>query len=418
MAVTGFRKEVLPSGIVVVGEVVDHVRSFGVGVWLKSGARDEDDKSAGISHFIEHMLFRGTERRNATEIAKSMESIGGHLDAFTDRECTCYFARAMDEHLEAAVDVLSDILCHSLFEPEQIDREKRVVAEEIKNLEDTPDELIHDIVASVVWKDHPLGASILGRPDTISGFGEEQVRKAFYNRYVPSNLVVSAAGHFDFGKLVELVNSSFDLPDGPSLCRGDDIPTYTRQVAVQERPLSQQYLCLCGRGLGYEDPSRYDLRLLNTVLGEGMSSRLFQRVRDQAGLAYSVYSYVESYCRTGLSCIFMGVSPDKGASCLEMVHDELGKLALEGISQEEIDSAKAQLKGGLMLSLESMSARMNRVARGEIYYGRELQLDEIIRKIDGCTRDSVVEIARRIGLGKDDLSLVSLGPASVKDLKA
>jgi predicted Zn-dependent peptidase len=417
MGETGFRKEVLPGGIVVLGERVDHVRSFGVGVWVKNGARDENEKSAGISHFIEHMLFRGTERRTAAEIAGSMESVGGHLDAFTERECTCYYARAMDEYLETALDVLSDIVCHSRFEPQQIEREKTVVAEEIKNLEDTPDELIHEVVASLVWKGHPLGASILGALETVSSFDRERIVDAFKAAYVPSNLVVSAAGNFDFEKLVEIVGSSFDLPPGPGVHREADVPAYSRQVAVHEKPLSQQYLCLCCRGLGYDHPSRYDLRLLNNLLGEGMSSRLFQRVRDQAGLAYSVYSYAESYSETGLFCIYMGVSPDKGAACLGMVYDELAKLAAEGVTPEELDSAKAQLKGGLMLSLESMSARMNRIARGEIYYGRNLTLDEIIEKIDSCTTSSVTETARLLGLGRDVLSLVAMGPASAAELK-
>jgi len=418
MGETGFRKEVLPNGMVVVGEQVDHVRSFGVGVWVKNGVRDENDANGGISHFIEHMLFRGTERRTAPEIAGSLESLGGHLDAFTERECTCYYARAMDEHLEAALDVISDIVCHSVFDPLQIEREKRVVTEEIMNLEDTPDELIHDVVASVVWKGHPLGASILGSLRTVSGFGREQIKNAFRSAYVPSNIVVSAAGNFDFDGLVELVGSSFDLPEGAAVERADDFPAYEPRVEVIEKPLAQQYLCLCGRGLGYEDPARYDLRLLNSVLGEGMSSRLFQRVRDQAGLAYSVYSYAESYGKTGLFCVFMGVSPDKGAACLEMVHEELAGLASRGITRDELDSAKAQLKGGLMLSLESMSARMSRIARGEIYYGRNLPLDEIIRRVDSCTVDSVTEVAGRIGLGDGKLSLVAMGPAAAKDLGA
>ena len=416
MQETGFRKEALPSGLVVVGEPVDHVRSFAAGVWVKRGARDEEEHDAGISHFIEHMLFRGTKRRDAARIASSLESLGGHLDAFTERECTCYYTRAMDEHLETALDVLSDILCDSVFDPVQIDREKRVVIEEIKNLEDTPDELIHDSVASAVWNGHPMGASILGKIENVSEFTRDRLRAAFSDRYVASNVVVSATGHFDFDRLVKLVESSFDLPKCDSNPRVNDVPGYLRHNLIEQRPLSQQYLCLCRRGIGYEDPDRYDLRLLNTALGEGMSSRLFQRVREQAGLAYSVYSYVESYGGTGLICVFMGVGADKAASCLEMVRDELGALARQGISQEELDSAKAQLKGGLSLSLESMSARMNRVARSEIYYNREVPLDEIIGRIDGCTVESVTETARRVGLDCDDFSLVALGPASAADL--
>ncbi len=418
MQETGFRKVVTPSGVVVVGEQVDHVRSFAAGVWIKRGARDEGNRDAGISHFIEHMLFRGTKRRDAAQIAASLESLGGHLDAFTERECTCYYARAMDEHFEDALDVLTDIVCNSTFDPGQVEREKGVVVEEIKNLEDTPDELIHDFVASSVWRGHPMGSAILGSPETVSGFTSDRVRSAFGERYAPSNIVVSAAGRFDFDRLVEIVGSSFDLGSGAAIVRANDIPGYSRRDLIEQRPLSQQYLCLCKRGVGYEDPSRYDLRLLNTALGEGMSSRLFQRVREQAGLAYAVYSYTETYGDTGLFCVFMGVGADKAASCLELVRNELAELARNGISREELDSAKAQLKGGLSLSLESMSARMSRIARSEIYYGRRLPLDEIIGRIDGCTVESVTETARAIGLGDDDFSLVSLGPASPADLGA
>jgi len=395
---------------------VDHVRSFAVGVWVRRGARDESDADSGISHFIEHMLFRGTKRRDAAQIASSLESLGGHLDGFTERECACYYARAMDEHLETAIDVLSDIVCNSVFDPEQLEREKRVVAEEIKNLEDTPDELIHDIVASAVWKGHPMGAPILGRAETVAGFTRQKVVAAFLERYVPSNIVVSAAGHFDFDKLVSLVSDSFRLPDGKGLERRDDVPPYVRSDLVEERPLSQQYLCLCKRGVGYEDPARYDLRLLNTVLGEGMSSRLFQRVREQAGLAYSVYSYIETYGRTGLICVFMGVSREKAGACLELVRDELRSLAREGVTEQELESAKAQLKGGLTLSLESMSARMNRIARSEIYYGRGIPLEEIIEKIESRTVQSLAEAAEKLGFGEDDFSVVALGPATASEL--
>lgn len=413
---TVFRKEVLPSGIVVVGEPVDHVRSFAAGVWIKRGARDEEYGDAGISHFIEHMLFRGTARRDAAQIAASLESLGGHLDGYTENECSWYYARAMDENLETSLDVLSDLVCNSVFDAGQLEREKRVVSEEIKNVEDTPDELIHDLVAAAVWKDHPMGSPILGRLDTVSGFTKERLQRAFRDRYVPSNVVVSAAGSFDFDRLVDIVASSFDLPAGPGLDRLNDIPEYSRNDIIINRPLSQQYLCLCRRCLGYEDPARYDLRLLNTVLGGGMSSRLFQIVREQAGLAYAVYSYNEAYGDTGLFSVYMGVAPDKAGSCLDMVKGILAGLAKDGVRPEELDSAKAQLKGGLALSLESMSARMSRIARGEIYYGRGIRLDEIIERIDGCTNESITETARRIGFGSDDFSLVTLGPASESDL--
>jgi predicted Zn-dependent peptidase len=413
---TGYRKEVLPGGIVVVGEPVDHVRSFAAGVWIKRGARDEDPVDAGISHFLEHMLFRGTKSRNASQIASSLESLGGHLDGYTENECSWYYARAMDENLETALDVLSDIVCNSVFDASQIEREKRVVSEEIKNVEDTPDELIHDMVASAVWKDHPMGSPILGGVDTITGFTKDRLTRAFGERYLTANLVVSAAGSFDFEKLVGIVEASFNLPSGPGRERLNDIPEYSRNDIVMGRDLSQQYLCLCRRSIGYEDPARYDLRLLNTILGGGMSSRLFQRVREQAGLAYAVYSYAEAYGSTGLFSVYMGVAPEKAASCLEMVRDELSKLAREGVTAEELDSAKAQMKGGLSLSLESMSARMSRIARSEIYYGRGMRLDEIIDKIEACTVESVTETARMMGFGEDDFSLVTLGPASKQDL--
>jgi len=410
------RKAVTKSGLTLVGEPVQHVRSFALGVWVKAGSRDESPDQAGISHFIEHMLFKGTKHRTAAEIASSLESLGGHLDGFTERECACYSARAMDEHLEAAVDVLSDIVCNSTFEDDLLEKEKGVVLEEIKNVEDTPDELIHDMAAQAVWREHPLGGSILGRAETVGSFTREVVVRAFAERYVARNLVISAAGHFDFEKLLALVEEKFSLPEGDGVRRDDDLPDYTKEARIHRRDLAQQYLCLCKRTFGYEDPARYDLRLLNTVLGDGMSSRLFQKVREQAGLAYAVYSYVEMYSRTGIMCIFMGVPPQKAASCLDLVREEMRALAREGITEKELEAAKAQFKGSLTIGLESMSVRMARNARGQIYFGDPVPVDEVLRRVESRTVETVSETAERLGIGDDDFALVSIGPGGEDEL--
>ena len=305
-----FRKTVLPSGLTLLTERIPERRSLAVGVWVRSGARDEPGEMLGISLFIEHMMFKGTERRDARAIAASLESLGGHLDAFTAREEVCYYARALAEHLPEVVDVLADIVCRSRFAPAEVDREKSVVREEIFASDDNPEDRINDMVSEQVWPGHPLGRPILGTVDTIEQLDSERLRRYFRSRYRPEHLVIAAAGAVEHERMAEVIRQDFEPPDGPPLPFSGPPPGFAPGVRHETREdLHQLYLALGTRGVGYSDAERYALVVLNTLLGGGMSSRLFQSVREEAGLAYSVFSAADFHRDTGLVTIQLGVAP-------------------------------------------------------------------------------------------------------------
>jgi predicted Zn-dependent peptidase len=410
-----FHRDCLDQGITVVGEEVPGVRSVSIGVWVRSGSRNETWEQCGLSHFIEHMVFKGTARRNALEIAKSLECVGGHLDAFASREFTCLYARVLDEHLPLAVDALSDIVCHSLFDQNDIEKEKRVVLDEIRTLEDTPDDQIHDLFSQAVWKNHPLGRSVLGYSETVSDFNRKDLLSFFTNNYFLSNIVISVAGKFDYDALLDLLARSFMLPRNGSSTDGGPPPDYNRQAEVYERELSQEYVCLGTRGVSYNHDLRYPLIVLNVIMGGGMSSRLFQRVREEEGLAYSVYSYADFFKDSGLFCAFMGVGPSSTEKALGIVLEEFDKARQSGPSVDEIHSAQAQLKGSLLLGLESMSNRMTRLAKSEIYCGRYISLDELVSMIEGVDGETIARAAGLV-LGRENLSVVALGPCPRKEV--
>ncbi|HLQ67844.1 MAG TPA: pitrilysin family protein [Candidatus Limnocylindrales bacterium] len=405
-----FHRTVLPSGLTVIGEEMDSVRSLAIGVWLKVGARHETAAEGGMSHFLEHMVFKGSRRRDAYQIALSLESVGGHLDAFTGRESTCFYARALDEHLDLAVDVLADVALAPRLDPADVAKEKQVVAEEIHNYEDTPDDCVHDLFADVVWNGHPLGNRILGTEATVTSFTPEQLRAYHRRHYTAGNLIVAIAGRFAWPRVVDLVARHFDAaPAGPPSATAP-LPGKNggREVVHHVRDLAQQYLCIGAPGVRQEDPDRYALVLLSTVLGGGMSSRLFQRVREQEGLAYSVYTYSDSYEDAGIFCAAMSVHPSQGRKAVRLTLEEFDRIVRDGISPEELQSAKAQLKGNVLLGLESTSNRMHRIARSIIYSGRFLPVDELVRTIDGIAAEDVRDMAARM-LDRGRLSLVALG---------
>ncbi|MDI6810027.1 MAG: pitrilysin family protein [Candidatus Eisenbacteria bacterium] len=404
-----FSKEIFPGGITVVAEKIPAVRSLAIGVWVKNGSRDESRSQNGISHFIEHMVFKGTKRKNAYEIAHSLESIGGNLDAFTAREFTCYYARVLDEYLEQAIDVLSDIVCDSLFEKASVDREKQVVTEEIMSYEDTPDELVHDLFADTIWSDHPLGGSILGSRESVDSFTSETVRGYFEERYGPERIVISLAGSFDCEAALKAIEKSFHFP-GNGKERATVPPgAFDPRVRNFNRDLSQQYICFGTRGIPFTHPDRMSLLLLTTMVGGGMSSRLFQSVREREGLAYSVFSYADFYRDTGLFGCFIGANPKQGKNALRCAMKELDELKKGGMKKSELDSAKAQLKGNLLMGLESMSNRMTRLAKSELYYGRNVTPDELVSSIEQVKEEEVLRVANGI-LNPEEFSLVVLGP--------
>ena len=411
MTVGTFRSSVLPSGITLLTEVLTDRRSVSVGVWLRNGARDEPVELLGVSHFIEHMMFKGTERRDARAIAQSLESLGGHLDAFTAREQVCYYARALSEHLPEVVDVLSDIVCRSRFAETEIVREKSVVREEIFAAEDNPDDKISELLAEQVWGGHALGRPILGTVATVEAIGTDVLRGYFRSRYRPEHLVVAAAGALDHDRLSALVEASFVAPDGETLPLSEPPPPFRPTVRHQVRAdLQQLYLSMGTRAAPYADADRYPLIVLNTLFGGGMSSRLFQSVREEAGLAYSIFSALDFHRDAGMLTIHLGVSRERGREALKCVREQLDLLREQGPTEVEVAAACAQLKGSVLIGQESVSNRMFHLAHDEIYCRRYTPPEEQAAQIDQVSHEQVALLARRY-LVSDRFALTALGPA-------
>ncbi|HTK30823.1 MAG TPA: pitrilysin family protein [Candidatus Saccharimonadaceae bacterium] len=411
MSENTFRKSVLPSGVTLLSERMAERRSIAVGVWVRNGARDEPADLLGISHFIEHMMFKGTERRDARAIAQSLESLGGHLDAFTAREQVCYYARALSEHAPDVIDVLFDLLCHSRFAETEVEREKSVVREEIFSCEDNPDDKVNELLAGQIWSGHALGRPILGTADTVTGLSPRALRRYFASRYRAAQLVVSAAGAIDHDALAALIEAHVVAPEGDALPLSDAPPAFAPSVHHEVRAdLQQLYLALGTRGLSYQDVDRYPLVVLNALLGGGMSSRLFQSVREEAGLAYSVYSAPDFHRDAGMLSIQLGVSPERGREALALVREELIRLCADGVSEEEVESGRSQLKGSVVMGQESVSNRMSHLAQEEIYRGRYVAPDEQVARVLRVTRDQVMDVARRL-LRPERFALTALGPA-------
>jgi predicted Zn-dependent peptidase len=404
------RKTVLPSGVAVITEPMRDRHSVSVGVWVRCGARDEPQERLGISHFLEHMLFKGTERRDARAIAQSLESLGGHLDAFTSREQVCVYARSLSDHLAETLDVLGDIVCRSQLAPQEIEREKSVVREEILAYEDNPDDTVGELLSQLVWGEHELGRPILGTTTTVDGLDSASLRDYFGRRYRGEQLVVAGVGRLEHETLVELVERHLEPADGTPMPMSGPPPGFRPCVRHNVRDLQQLYLTLGTRGMEDGHPDREALMVLNVLLGGGMSSRLFQSVREEAGLAYSIYSVHDFYRDAGMLSIQMGVSPDRGREALARTRSELARLVEEGPTDAEVAAAKAQIKGGLLMEQESVSARMVYLAHEEIYRGFYTPPEVYLERILAVTRDQVHAVARRY-LVPERFALAALGPA-------
>ena len=404
-----FRKTVLPSGITLLTEAMEGRRSVSMGVWLRCGSRDEPLRQLGITHFIEHMMFKGTERRDARAIAQSLESLGGHLDAFTTREQVCYYARSLSDNLAEVVDVLSDIVCRSRMTESDIAREKGVVREEILACEDDPEEKIGDLLAERMWSDHPLGRPILGTEQTVEGFAPSHLHSYFRHRFRPDDIVVTAAGGLEHERLEEMVNRHFRLEGGDPLPLDNPPPPFVPTVFHLERDLQQLHLSLGARGVPDGHDHRYPLTVLNILLGGGMSSRLFQSVREEAGLAYSVYSVQDVFRDCGMLSIHMAVSPERGREALARTRDELRKLVADGPDDEEVESAKSQYRGTVLMEHESVSSRMVHLAHEEIYRRSYTPPEELVRRVLAVTREQVAGMAAQY-LRPEGFALVALGP--------
>ena len=391
------QKEVLPNGLVLITEAMPYVRSASVGIWIRSGSRHEPPDFNGISHFIEHMVFKGTERRSAEEIARSVDSVGGMLDAFTAKEMVCFNAKVLDEHLPIAFDVLSDMILRPRFAEEDIAKEKQVVLEELKMDQDNPDYLVHEIFTQSFWRGHPLGQPILGTRETVKRFSRDATLSCFRECFVPNNMVITAAGHLGHGRLMELVAREFaDLPAGPGTAPHTPPRPHARITTRTKRELEQVHICLGVPSYPVAHERRFAAALLNNILGGGMSSRLFQNIREKQGLAYAVFSEISPYSDAGVLSIYAGTALETAGQVIGSMTEEFRNLKQQPVSEEELRRAKDHLKGSLMLSLESTSARMSNLARQEMYFGRFFTMDELLASIEAVTRDAVQQIAQEM----------------------
>jgi predicted Zn-dependent peptidase len=388
------RREVLPNGLTIISEEMEHIRSVSIGIWIKTGSREEDPQWNGISHFIEHMVFKGTENRSAEDIARQVDSIGGNMDAFTAKECICFNIKVLDEHLPIALDVLSDLVLHPVFKPEDIERERGVILEEIKMDEDNPDYLVHEIFTQNFWKNHALGRPILGTKETVKRFAPAPVRKLYSERFVPSNIIISAAGNLKHGQFVKLVAGHFEgMKPGKNKFRSPVPKILPKIVLRNKKSLEQVQICMGVPSYPIAHEERHASYVLNTLLGGGMRSRLFQNIRERQGLAYAIYSDLNPYRDTGCLSVNAGTSRETAGKVVRSIVAEFHKLKSELIPADELRRAKDQLKGSLMLSLESSTARMSNLARQEMYFDRFFSMDEMIRRIEAVTAEQLKRIA-------------------------
>ena len=369
------------------------VRSISIGVWLTRGSRHESVERGGIAHFVEHMLFKGTASRTAEDIAQAIDSIGGQLDAFTAKEYASYYIKVLDEHLPLAIDILSDIVRNPAFSVDDLEREKKVVIEEIKMVEDTPDDLVHEIFTQSFWEDHPLGRPILGTKETVESFNSDLLRGYFAKVYTPQNLIVSAVGNLEHPRVRDLVEQKFgSLARSPETLR-EDAPTVVPKVLIRNKELEQSHLCLGASSYPQNHEARYASYVLNTLLGGSMSSRLFQNVREKRGLAYAVFSGLSAYRDAGSFTVYAGCSNDAVGQVIDLVVEELRGVKQTPVPETEVQRSKDHLKGSLMLSLENTASRMSHIARQEIYFERQFGLDETLQGIERVTVDDVHRVA-------------------------
>ncbi len=390
-------------------EEIPHVRSATIGVWVGAGSRYEEPAEAGITHFIEHLLFKGTERRSAKEIAEEVDALGASLNAFTAKEYTCYYAKVLDEQLETALDLLADMLQHSVFDAEEMEKERGVVLEEIKLYEDTPDDLVHDLLTEQAWHGHPLGRVITGTTASVEGFDHSQVLDYFHRYYTAGNTVVAIAGNVQAEAAIEAVGRWFaGLSQGTSPLDGSPARLHPGRL-LRLRETEQVHLCLALPGVPQDDDAMYPLYVLNTILGGSSSSRLFQEIRENRGLAYSVYSYLSAHRDSGLLAVYAGCSDEAAPTVLELVLEQLAAVADGDVTAAEVERAKSQMKGQLVLGLESTSNRMNRIGRSLLSRGRVLTLDEVLNKLSAVGRDDVDQLARRL-MADRRVALAAIGP--------
>ena len=394
-----YRKTTLDNGIRVVSENIPHVRSVSIGIWANVGSRDEGPSQNGISHFLEHMVFKGTKNRNVRDIAQSLESLGGYLNAFTTKEQTCFYARVLDTDIGQAMDVLADIVLNATFEKREMEKEKLVVIEELKNSEDDPEDIIHDYFERSIFPEHSLGYPIIGTEENVKRFKRENLRSHVVEHYLPSRIVISAAGPVDHDDLVRLVTRYFRRlrNEGKDQIRAaGPVRSGTGTTVEYTRPINQAHICLGTLAYSISHPDRYVLMLTNALLGEGMSSRLYQSIREQHGLAYTVYSFVNLMSDTGLFGTYLGTDRKNIKDAIDLVYHELDKLKRRNVPMTELQRTKSQIKGTMMLGLENMSGRMIRLGSAELYVEQYVSLDTILERVDAITPDDIHRVANDV----------------------
>ena len=409
-AADSFEKTTLENGVRVVTETIPSVRSISVGVWIFAGSRDETREESGISHFIEHMVFKGTQKRRMHHIAQRMESVGGYLNAFTSKEYTCYYARALDEHLARAVDTVCDLVLSPNLPTKELEKEKDVVLEEMKMYEDNPEDLIFDKFEAAVYAEHELGRPIIGYPETVSAFTRDQLVDYMERRYTPNRIVLAVAGNAKHSHVVRLARNAFATSrKQPIDITRTPLNGYEPVQLVERRPIQQAHLVIGARGMDVHDPNRAGLSVLNTILGGGMSSRLNQNIREKYGFCYNIYSFTNLHSDSGDLGVYMGTDTNKIDRARKLIVRELERLVEKPVSARTLSQAKNQVRGSIMLGLESMSNRMMRLGRQELYFERFMSLDEINRDVEKVSPEDVQRIARDM-FDKDTFSSVVLLP--------
>lgn len=406
----------LPGGVRVVSEEVTHVQSVAIGLWVGVGSRNEEMPVRGITHLIEHMLFKGTSRRSARELADEVESRGGRLNAFTDKEFTCYYVRALAEHAEVAMDVLCDMLLNSLLDAEELRREKNVVLEEIKRHEDSPEDSVHDLFASALWRSHPLGRPTIGTTRTVMALEPEHLRTYMQRHYTPDRIVVAASGNIAHGQLVEMVARYLGRLEGAPHRSAERPPRPTCECRCVRKRTEQVHFCLGTQGFAHGDDDRYTLAIIDTALGGTMSSRLFQEIREKRGLAYSIGTYSVSYREGGLFVVYGGTSLETFDQVVDLSRKQLADIAEHGLTEEEIRGAKMHARGALVLGLEGMSNRMTRMGRSMIYMDQVTPIEEVLRKIEAVTPEDIIRVARSL-FAPDRMTLTAIGPFAARRSK-
>lgn len=409
-----FKKYTLENGIPLVTECIRNMHSVTLGIWVKVGSRFESPDKNGISHFLEHMFFKGTKKRTARDIAVEIDSIGGDLNAFTSRETTTFYVKVLDQHIERGLDLLSDIFLHSTFPEEDIEKEKRIIKEEIKMVEDTPDDYINDLFYMNVWGNSGIGLPVLGKRETVKSFKREDIVTHIKKYYGTKDIVIACAGNFNPDQLLASLNRLFGGLRRGSEPKKGETPEFRPSVNIYQKDLSEVHICMGVKGLPQASPDRYVLYLINAILGAGVSSRLFQEIREKRGLAYSIYSFIASYIDTGLFGVYAGTAKKRVSEVIDLVVKEMKGLK-DTIKEEELQRAKDQIKGNLILGLESTSNRMQNIARQEIYYGRYYSPEDVIRSIERVNLSHVRELAERL-IGDNSIAITLLGPVQPSQL--